>query len=296
MNTKDLKSFETVYEEQSINQAAKKLFITPQGLSKNIKALEQELDTVLFERTRQGVSPTESAYLLYEKAEFLIRQFETVEYGIRQLKHQKISLRIGCACGVFNVLPFRLLQTFMEEQHQIAVEWSEYTNQEVKDLLTVSRLEYGLIVGAWEDAGIAARKLASRDIFLLVYEGHPFYEADKISLDMVKEEKLILMNEHFRMFHDFMRACQVRGFTPQVVAKTADSNFLYKLCRQRIGLAVIPGFTLEDFKLDHMKALPFEEHLKWDVYGVYQEDHKNFDVIQKFDDFLKQNVGNEKKS
>ena len=50
MNVKDLKSFEAVYEERGINQAAQKLFITPQGLSRNIKMLESELDTVLFER------------------------------------------------------------------------------------------------------------------------------------------------------------------------------------------------------------------------------------------------------
>lgn len=55
MNVKDLKSFEAVYEERGINQAAQKLFITPQGLSRNIKMLESELDTVLFERTKQGV-------------------------------------------------------------------------------------------------------------------------------------------------------------------------------------------------------------------------------------------------
>ena len=30
MDTKDLKAFTTVYEEKSINAAAKKLFITPQ--------------------------------------------------------------------------------------------------------------------------------------------------------------------------------------------------------------------------------------------------------------------------
>ena len=46
MNVKDLKSFEAVYEERGINQAAQKLFITPQGLSRNIKMLESELDTV----------------------------------------------------------------------------------------------------------------------------------------------------------------------------------------------------------------------------------------------------------
>lgn len=290
MNTKDLKSFIAVYEARSINQAAKKLFITPQGLSKNIKALETELQTTLFERNRQGVKPTESAYLLYDKAEVLIQQFNAVENGIRQLNQQDIVLRIGCACGVFNVLPFALIQRFMKENNGIQVEWNEYINQEVKDRLMESQLEYGVIVGAWEDSGIIQRKLASREVYLLVYEGHSFYEWDHISFDNIRNENLILMNEHFHMFQDFYEACQIRGFNPKVIAKTADPNFLYKLCLQKFGLALIPGFVLEDFKLDHVKALPFRENLKWDVYGVCREDNRNYRAVLKFDEFLKKNT------
>ncbi len=290
MNIKDLKSFKTVYEEQSINQAAKKLFITPQGLSKNIRVLETELDTVLFERTRQGVKPTESACLLYDRAEVLIRQLKALENGIKQLKNKGIVLRIGCACGVFNVLPFRLVQMFTEENRQIRVEWNEYSNQEVKDRVADSKLEYGVIVGEWNESGIIQRKLASREVCLLVYEGHPFYELGQISFDMVKDENLILMNENFHMFQDFKEACLVRGFMPKIVAKTADPNFLYKLCLQKFGLAVVPGFMLEDFRLEHVKALPFREKLKWDVYGVFREDNRNYEAVMCFYQFLKENT------
>ena len=38
MNIKDLKCFEAVYEQKSINKAAKQLYITPQGLGSNIRA------------------------------------------------------------------------------------------------------------------------------------------------------------------------------------------------------------------------------------------------------------------
>ncbi len=57
MNTKDLKCFQAVYEEGSIHQAARKLYITPQGLSKNIRALESELGTVAVRADEDGSSP-----------------------------------------------------------------------------------------------------------------------------------------------------------------------------------------------------------------------------------------------
>ena len=58
MDTKDLRCFRLVYEERSINQAARHLFITPQGLSRIISRLESELHTCIFKRTSSGMIPT----------------------------------------------------------------------------------------------------------------------------------------------------------------------------------------------------------------------------------------------
>ncbi|WP_054740231.1 hypothetical protein [Cellulosilyticum ruminicola] len=52
-------------------------------------------------------------------------------------------MRVGCACGAFNVMPFEQLQIFMKKNSQIKVELCEYSNEEVKQLLLASMLEYG---------------------------------------------------------------------------------------------------------------------------------------------------------
>lgn len=287
MNTKDLRCFEAVYEERSISRAAQKLYITPQGLSKNIKILENELKTVLFKRTSQGMMPTESAELLYRKAGDIIRQLEELNLSIRQLENHKIIFRIGYACGVFNVIPLRLIQQFIRENDNIRVEWCEYPNREVQEMLKSSRIEYGFVVGACKEPGMCQRKLASRDVLLLVYEGHPLYERESISFEDLQGENIGILNEHFHMYHDFQKGCQSRGITPNIVAKTADSTFLYRLCRQRSGLALVPEFVLDEFKMEHIKPIPFKETFTWDVWGVYKEDNKNYDTIRSFDQFLK---------
>ncbi len=65
MDTKAIRYFWRVYEERSINKAANQLFITPQGLSKIIRNLEEELGAELFVRTPKGMEPTESGVWLY---------------------------------------------------------------------------------------------------------------------------------------------------------------------------------------------------------------------------------------
>lgn len=290
MNIKDLKSFEAVYERKSINQAAKQLYITPQGLGSNIRALERELGTVLFERDKQGVTPTESAHLLYKRAELLIEEFEQIKNEVEQLSHREDVLRIGCACGVFNVIPFQLIQDFTRKNAPVKVEWCEYSNSEVKAMIDASEIEYGFIVGGWDSEDNVVRKLAENDVHLLAYEGHPLYGQKKVSIDMLKNEPLITLNEHFNLYHDFRKACQVRGFEPRIIAKTADANFQHKLCRQKYGLAVVTAFSMEDIQMNGIRAIPFEENLKWEVYGVYRKAIQSYRLIKQFEEFLKKSI------
>lgn len=286
VDTKDLKSFEMVYELQSINKAAKRLYITPQGLSNMIKHLEQELETSLFIRDKNGVKPTASAVLLYKRAKQFNIQLEKMKNEMEQLNNRSVKLRIGCACGSFNVLPFEHIQEFMKHNSQLQVELCEYTNEEVKKLLLASKLEYGFIIGEWENERIEMQKQASRKVQLIVYEGHPLWQEESVTIDQLENEPLILLNEHFTMYHDLKRSCQVRGFEPRIIAKTADINFQHKLCRKKMGLAFLPDFITDDFDMIGLKAIPFKEELKWEVFGAYEKDYAHYEVIQMFRSFL----------
>ena len=82
MDTKDLRCFRLVYEERSINQAARHLFITPQGLSRIISRLEEELHTLLFERTSSGMIPTKTGDYFYEQSQKILYRLEDLKVTI----------------------------------------------------------------------------------------------------------------------------------------------------------------------------------------------------------------------
>ncbi|MCR5544994.1 MAG: LysR family transcriptional regulator, partial [Lachnospiraceae bacterium] len=65
MEIKDSNSIMECYETRSIIKAAKSLYITPQGLGKILDRLEQEAKVKLFERTKQGLIPTEAGVFFY---------------------------------------------------------------------------------------------------------------------------------------------------------------------------------------------------------------------------------------
>lgn len=86
MDTKHLEYFRIVYEEKSIHAAAKKLFISPQGLGKIIQNLEGEFKTPLFTRTKNGVFPTESGTLFYEQCVKTCRELKLLQTRMERMK------------------------------------------------------------------------------------------------------------------------------------------------------------------------------------------------------------------
>lgn len=291
MNTKDLKCFAVVYQEASINQAARKLYISPQGLSRILKNLEEELGVPLFERTKKGVQATDYGIFLYEKVDQMIRQFEEIENGVRQLKNKDKILRIACARGVLNALSFQVIIDFIENHPEIEVQWEEYSNEEVKKRVDSLEADVGLMVGKDYARGVTGQKIESREIMLIVYEGHPLYDQPEVSVADLNGEKIIILNEQFQVFHEFKRQCFESGVMTEIVGKSVDSNFVYKLCRLKVGLGVLIDFSMEDFQLSGVRVIPLKEKITWDIYQIHNIKNADFPNVKKFRQHMDQVSG-----
>ena len=73
MELRVLKYFITVAREESFSKAAKLLNVSQPALSKQIKDLEDEYKTTLFNRTTRTVSLTEEGRLFKEQAIEILR-------------------------------------------------------------------------------------------------------------------------------------------------------------------------------------------------------------------------------
>jgi DNA-binding transcriptional LysR family regulator len=74
MELRHLRSFLAVAEELHFGRAAKRLFLVQSALSRQISALERELDVVLLERDRHRVDLTPAGRALLEDVRQLLGQ------------------------------------------------------------------------------------------------------------------------------------------------------------------------------------------------------------------------------
>ena len=281
MDTKDIRSFRLVYEERSINRAAKQLFITPQGLSRIIHKLEEELQIILFERTKGGMVPTECGDYFYAQSQELLYQLEDMKYHLQKMNSRQRKIKIGFACGVLNLVSLKKLNAIQKEMTDVMVQWEELENQEVAEQVNRGLLDIGFIIGAVPGNEIESQVVYEGKMNVLVYPGHPFYEKEKLSVEELKEQPLISLNQKYFSYHSFMQRCGDFGFVPNIIINTMESQLIYRFCNEKLGLGIDADIHKADRLYPDIRRVELQDAIPWKVYMIYRKNEQEKFLVER---------------
>lgn len=291
MDTKDLKCFLHVCREGSITKAAKLLFITPQGLSKIIINLEQELKIPLFYRTPTGLTLTEYGELLEEKAKHIISELEEIESFYDNLDNIGGQINLASAYGVIAALSPKFLFEFRKSFPNINLKWKEYSDLRAENAVWNGDADCGLIKGPISNEELESVKLASYKPMVLIPKAHKLATKKVININDLKNEPIILEGNEFKIYHNFIQSCKKAGFTPNIAFETTELSLAHKLCQQGVGLAITVDFAVEDMPLEGFVALPFKEcGPKWEIYFVTKKQTVKSPPVRFFEDHINEYI------
>lgn len=281
MDTKDIRSFRLVYEERSINRAAKQLFITPQGLSRIIHKLEEELQIVLFERTKGGMVPTECGDYFYAQSQELLYQLEDMKYHLQKMNSRQRKIKIGFACGVLNLVSLKKLNTIQREMPDVSVQWEEMENQEVAEQVNRGLLDIGFIIGTIPRNEVESCVVYEGKMNVLVYPGHPFYKKERLSIEELKEQPLISLNQKYFCYHSFMQRCGDFGFVPNIVINTMESQLIYRFCNEKLGLGIDADIHKADRLYPDIRRVELQDAIPWKVSMIYRKKEQDRSLVEQ---------------
>lgn len=286
MDTTYIRFFARVYEQRSINKAAKQLFITPQGLSKIIQHLEEELGVNLFERSSNGMIPTESGTYFYENCRSILYKLDEIEIGIRQIRDRDKKLIIGFSCGVLNVFPFKKLDEYKKIYNNITIQWEEDSNQEIINKVLKGNIDIGFAIGQITNHDLWSKELFSKKMNAIIYEGHPFFKRDCLSINDLREEALITLNEKYYSYHSLIQRCQDFGFYPSIIIKTMESQIIYHFCKQKVGLGIDVNIHQNEFSMDTLHLIELYDSIPWTISIIIRNDRKKERTIYEMADLF----------
>ncbi len=281
MDTRDIRCFRLVYEERSINKAAHQIFITPQGLSRIIVKLENELQTQLFVRTANGTIPTESGHYFYTRSQEFLYHLEDLKQKMQQLNHRQRTIRIGFACGSLNVLPLEQISHLTDYFPELRLQWNELENQEVTEKLLDGTLDAGFMIGACSHTELISTTIYTGKMNALIYPGHPYYDRDVLSIRELQDQPLISMNQKYSSYHNLIQRCSDFGFTPNIVISTMESQLIYRFCQEKAGIGIDADIHSEEELPAGIHRINLHDAIPWKISLVCHKNNADDKIISR---------------
>lgn len=144
---KFLETFMVVYKTRSFSLAAQQLFITQPTVSNQIKQLESQLHTELFERrSRREIMPTKSADILYHRAAKILDSWHDVNTEIMNAEADETQhIRFGISQTVSRILFSKIAKQLKSDFPELSYDVEVSNSEGVLNQLEGYKIDVGII-------------------------------------------------------------------------------------------------------------------------------------------------------
>ena len=120
LNLKHLRYFWSVASHGSITKAAETLFLTPQTISGQLRDLEQQVGSKLFEKDGRNLVMTETGRLVFSYADEMFRLgIELQDVLAGHTPGAALTLKVGVAMVVPKLLAYRVLEPVLQMEESV---------------------------------------------------------------------------------------------------------------------------------------------------------------------------------
>jgi DNA-binding transcriptional LysR family regulator len=276
MEFRNMQYFIKLTECNSISQAARELYISQQALSKAIKKLEEEFETLLFLRTTQGIQLTEDGQYLKSKFKHICHNFEEATHeSYNYFNIHRGNLKFCVAPGFFRSIPIHYLLEFEKQFPNLTLEQIEIVDKECENYVKADIHHFGLSTKPWHLQGFQFLPLYREQLFFIASKKHPLAHKKEILLNELLNENFLFFNNRYNIHYRTACFCKKAGFEPNIVYKSADVSQLVKLAAQNQGILICVKHVYEEANREELVCIPIvDENMYWEIGVIFQDFQK----------------------
>lgn len=254
------------------------LFVTQPTISAQIKVLEEELGTKLFERTTKKVEMTQSAVILLKYAKKIIHLNESAYKEISKFEDSMYGdLKVGCSFTIGEYLLPGFLKSFKDDypliQMSVNITNSNAIISQIKDRF----IDVGLIESPVEDPHVVTEAFAEDELTLIAAPG--YFPDNKITIgaDQIPELPFILREKGSGTRAVVNRYLQHAGISEEqmnIAMELGSTEAIKTAVASGLGVAIISKSAIKkETKLKLLKAYPIKDVSFYrDFYIAYRKD------------------------
>lgn len=262
MNLRDLRYLVALAELRHFRRAADACFVSQPTLSTQIRKIEDELGVTLVERAPRKVMLTPAGVEIAQRARVVLDEIEQIRaIARRSVDPEAGSLRLGIFPTLApyllpHVVPL-LRQRFPRMELLLIEEKTELLLQQ----LQAGRIDAAVLALPLHEDQLHTELLFEEPFVLAVPSGHPLAKAERLGLNDIAAERLLLLDEGHCLRDQALDVCHLAGASEKDGFRATSLETLRQMVSAGVGITLLPLLAVQPPvpRSDSLRLLAFTD-------------------------------------
>ena len=238
--------FRKVAEARSVSRAAEELLITQPAVSKQMKALEDELGEKLFDRIGKKVFLTKAGDVLYAYADRILRSVDDAGKAVKALSEGcSGELLIGTSDHIsIHRLP-HVLKSYITAFPKVGLKLRCQRSETILGMVRKNVVDIGVITLPGPEKNLVSRVIWEDPMSLVFPRKHPLESLKTIRLRDTLVYGMILPERGTTTRKAIDSAFARRKMAPDVAMEVAYIETIKGLVKAGLGISILPDKAVE---------------------------------------------------
>ena len=288
MDWDKLRIFHAVADAGSLTHAGDTLHLSQSAVSRQIRALEESLNTTLFHRHARGLILTEQGELLFDAAKSMNKRLEAASARIRDSEEEVFGeLRVTTTTGFGTLWLAPRLPKLYELYPDLKIDLM--LEERVLDL-PMREADVAIRMKEPSQADLIRKRLMS--VRMRLYASREYLARHDEINDITEIAKHRLICQSVNSIQVAAGATLVQHLMAYEIPNTLTVNNYFGVLQgilNNIGVGILPDYLTEDFP-DIVRVLPDLESGEVPVFLAYPEELRQSKRISAFRDFVQEEI------
>ncbi len=288
MDWDKLRIFHAVADAGSLTHAGEVLHLSQSAVSRQIRALEESLNTTLFHRHARGLILTEQGELLFDATSSMVKRLDAASARIRDAEDEVFGeLRVTTTIGFGTLWLAPRLSTLYDRYPDLKIDLM--LEERVLDL-PMREADVAIRMKEPSQADLIRKRLMNIRMRLYASENYLAARGTPEKLEDLSQHRLICQNTQASQVA--AGAALVQSLLAYDVPSTLTVNNYFGVLQgvlSDLGVGVLPDYLTHDFP-NLVRVLPDVESGEVPVFLAYPEELRHSKRIAAFRDFVSEEI------
>ncbi|SFQ45536.1 DNA-binding transcriptional regulator, LysR family [Lachnospiraceae bacterium XBB1006] len=273
MEIREIRTFLKAAQTGSFVKAAQGLGYSQAAVTIQIKHLEEELGTVLFDRIGKQTQLTESGRIFEVRARRILQEIEEAKVEVGDLSTVQGELRIGTIESIGAVLMPDLISRLHAEHPEVKVEIELDSPPNLLEQLSRNQLDIVYLMDKRVmDMNFVKVMEKQEEVVAVMNTAHPLAGEESLDINTILEQPIILTERNASYREALERYLLERGQEVAPFLTTGSTEFIIRFLKRMGACSFLPKFAImQEVREGSLKIMEVEEFKEKSPLTMYRQ-------------------------